>query len=282
VWFPGPGAAALAGEPMRSSRNPLSQGERILVQTAALARPTPFGHNGAVKDSQKREDLDARLRRDPRRDPTDPPPPNEDEPVPPKVQIVDTSQPPPPEKPPAENAMPASARTPKVEDDEPPSRRRPAPMPPRDQSPARQPGAGSVITSSDPRIPELEKALASGNWDEALKLLGTPADSGRLPPNLGVLFAIAMKEKDREDMPTAELNDVAIRCTAGLLGVAHDSPIALLIAKRLLRRNPVALHKRPAPRPTISILIIVCTLIITGTLSWLISFGYLQFSFHLP
>ena len=155
-------------------------------------------------------------------------------------------------------------------------------MPPRDQSPPRQAGAGSVITSSDPRIPDLEKALASGNWDETLKLLGTPTESGRLPPNLGVLFAIAMKEKERQDMPASELNDLAFRCTAGLLGVAHDSPIAMLIAKRLLRRNPVALHKRPAPRPTISILIIIVTVLITGSLSWLISFGYLQLSFHLP
>ncbi|MBI5532871.1 MAG: hypothetical protein HY898_09165 [Deltaproteobacteria bacterium] len=217
-----------------------------------------------MKDSRD-DDLEARLKRDPRReptvppqrdprrDPTDPPPAPEGEPLPPKVEIVDSS---------ASPVLETSASD-------------PAPAPQEAQAP-------SVVTSSDPRLAEVEKAVEAGNWDAVLAALGPAEDAGRLPPNLGVLYAIARKEKERADAVDPALTDIAIRCMAGVLGVDRASPIALLIAKRLLRKNPTAWRQRPAPRPTISILIILGGLLLGGTLSWLISFGYLHVTLHLP
>jgi hypothetical protein len=208
-------------------------------------------HDRLVKDSRE-QDLEARLKRDPRREPTDPPPPLDGEPALPKVEIVDSSSP----------LLPPSA--PQV-----------APEPTTTQ-------AVSVVTSSDPRLPAVEKAVEAGNWEAVLAALGPADDVGRLPPNLGLLCAIALKEKEREEAVTADRTDIAIRCTAAVLGVDTASPIALLVAKRLLRKNPTAWRQRPAPRPTISILIVLGGLLIGGTLSWLLSFGYLHVTLRLP
>jgi hypothetical protein len=145
--------------------------------------------------------------------------------------------------------------------------------------PAR-PGAPHVVTIDDPRIPEIEAALTASDWDHVIQSLGPAEQAGRLPPNLGLLFAVAMKEKERPNTPQYDITDLAIRCCAGVFGVDPSSPIALVLAKRLLRKNPVAWQKKPAPPPSISILIISIGVAVGALIGWLVSFGYIQFRFH--
>jgi hypothetical protein len=209
-----------------------------------------------VKESRQEDDLEARLKRDPRREPTDPPPGRPDATPLPQVQVVDSS-----------------------------GRHHDAPAADSNQAlaqPTAIPGDPVKILVRDPRVEAVESAINAGDWNQVLAKLGPTQDAGKLPPNLGILYAIAMKEKQRDDAASRELTDLAIRCTSGVLGLDARSPIALLIAKRLLRTNPVAWRQRPAPRPWISMLIVLGGLLVGAALSFLISFGYLQIHVRLP
>ncbi len=143
-----------------------------------------------------------------------------------------------------------------------------------------------VVTNSDPRLEELEPLLRAGDWDAVLRALGPDDHAGRLPPNLGLVYAIALREKETSaeserprESKGAEATDLAIRCTAGLLGVSTDSALALVVAKRLLRRNPVGWQKRPAPPARVSALIMVAALAIGSALGWLVASGHVRFAF---
>jgi len=142
---------------------------------------------------------------------------------------------------------------------------------------------GHVITVADPRLAEVEPFLRAGDWDGLLKSLGTPEQAGKLPPNLGLIYAVASKEKESSGKGASHLDatDLAIRCTAGLLNVPADSALALAIAKRLVRRNPVAWQKRPAPPASISALIIIVALVLGGLVGWLVATGRLHVQLRL-
>jgi hypothetical protein len=217
------------------------------------------------RDDQSRRD---NILRDPRRDPTDPPPaPAQDAP---EVRLVMPEPAPPPEP------------EPKDEEPEPPapsSRRRPE----RREMPKPTDGS-SVVTSFDPRITELEPLVASGDWEAVRKLLGSTEDAGKLPPNLGLIYALAHKESVVEKVPAkTETSDpydpnlVAIRCMAGVCGLPVDSPIAVVLGKRITRSNPVAWQKKKAPPAPISILIVALGLLLGAGIGWLLSFGYVTF-----
>lgn len=136
-----------------------------------------------------------------------------------------------------------------------------------------------VVTNTDPRMLELEPLIAASDWASVIKQLGPAESAGRLPPNLGIIYAVACKEMENAPAEQIDLNEVAIRCAAGLFGVEPDSPIALLLAKRLLRKNPVNWKKRPAPRPMISFIIIIVALVLGGLFGWAASVGYIRFHF---
>lgn len=219
-------------------------------------------------DDKEREE---QLRRDPRRDPTVPPPADsaEDANIPPSSKRSD-------EQSAGDTDKPTTSQ-----DDEPPSSRRRDVPPAADQS-------GGVVTSQDPRIAELEPMVATANWEAVLKTLGPKQDAGKLPPNLGLLYALAYKEhhiekeaasKKSHEKDDYDANAVAIRCMAGLFGVQPDSGIALVLGKRLIRSNPVAWQKKKAPPAPISILIVALGLAIGAGIGWLLSFGYITVKF---
>lgn len=135
------------------------------------------------------------------------------------------------------------------------------------------------VTSDDPRLAEIELALAASDWDHVAGALGPADAAARLPPNLGVILAVALKEKERGEVSPIDLTELAIRCCAKLFGVDPASPIALVLAKRLLRKNPVAWQKKPAPPPRTSFLIIAIGLFVGCTIGWAVSFGYIRFHF---
>lgn len=136
--------------------------------------------------------------------------------------------------------------------------------------------AAHVVTNTDPRLETLESLLRAGDWNAVLQTLGPAEQAGRLPPNLGLIYAIARKEIEGPTDKGSESTELAIRCTAGLLGVTSDSAIALVVAKRLIRKNPVGWQQRPAPPARVSALIMIAALVIGGLVGWLVATGRLH------
>ncbi|MBI2388179.1 MAG: hypothetical protein HYV09_01070 [Deltaproteobacteria bacterium] len=133
-----------------------------------------------------------------------------------------------------------------------------------------------VVTNADPRLEVLEPLLRAGDWNAVLRALGPAEQAGRLPPNLGLIYAVARKESEGPTDKGSQSTELAIRCTAGLLGVASDSAIALVVAKRLIRKNPVGWQQRPAPPARVSALIMIGALVIGGLVGWLVATGRLH------
>jgi hypothetical protein len=130
--------------------------------------------------------------------------------------------------------------------------------------------AKTTITSIDPRLEDAMKSVETGDWLAIAKQLGPLDKAGGLPPTLGLLCALAHHETDDPELGQAA-NEVAIRCMASLFGIPGDSPIPLVLAKRLLRKNPVAWRARPAPPAKTSFLIVAATLVIGSAIGWLLS-----------
>jgi len=137
---------------------------------------------------------------------------------------------------------------------------------------------GTIITNVDPRLGEIEPSLRAGDWDAVLTKLGPADQAGKLPPTLGLIYALARKEKEASGKVEGKIDatELAIRCTAGLLGVANDSALALVIAKRLVRSNPIAWQKRPAPPASVSAIIILIALVLGSLVGWLAATGRLH------
>jgi hypothetical protein len=137
---------------------------------------------------------------------------------------------------------------------------------------------GTIITIVDPRLGEIEPFLRAGDWDAVLTKLGPPDQAGKLPPTLGLIYALARKEKEASGKVEGKIDatELAIRCTAGLLGVANDSALALVIAKRLVRSNPISWQKRPAPPARVSAFIILVAIILGSLVGWLAATGRLH------
>jgi hypothetical protein len=206
-------------------------------------------------------------RRDPRAEPSDPPTSGniESERAPPPAMNV---------QPPSSDAQPP-AQTPEPEIAPPIA----AAATSRPADPPRAREAARVVTSADPRIEAVETALASGDWKKVAKELGPVEKAGALPPNLGLICAVAHHESSSDEGSTGA-NEVAIRCAAAIFGVPPNSALAVMLAKRLMRKNPVTWRHRPAPPARISILIVAITLAVGGGIGWLLSSGIVKLHVH--
>ena len=90
----------------------------------------------------------------------------------------------------------------------------------------------------------LEQAVARGNWQEVAEQ--TAESMGRSPLKT-LLHIIAV----RETASGGEASDVALThdamaALAELLGLDEQSPTTLVLAKRLLRRNPFSRARKPS------------------------------------
>jgi hypothetical protein len=156
--------------------------------------------------------------------------------------------------------------------DEAPPARPPEP-PPEPAPPSKSPK--SVVTSIDPRIDAATESIQTGDWRKVATELGPLSKAGGLPPTLGLLCALAHHESGSEEDAQAA-NDLAIRCVASIFGVPREGAIPLVLAKRLLRKNPVAWRARPAPPARLSLLIVLATLAVGSALGWFLSSHALQ------
>jgi len=130
-----------------------------------------------------------------------------------------------------------------------------------------------TVTSVDPRLEAIEPLLDRGDWAGIAQKLGPTDAAGKLPPTLGLVYALAVHEKTDDPQASA----MAIRCAAGLFGVAPESGTARVLARRLLRKNPTWRHK-PAPATRYSVLFILAALAIGSGIGWVLSSGWM----HLP
>lgn len=215
----------------------------------------------------REEDKTRRLRRDPRAEPSDRPEIREE-------LIARRREPAPPtaieEQPIADKA---------IEDEAPPSEKPIVEEPTPESKPIAREKAKddrAVVTIADPRLEAIEPLLASGAWEEICKRLGPPDQAGKLPPTLGLIYALARREMAGEAGST-QANELAIRCMAGLFGVSAGSATALVLGKRLLRRNPAAWRSTPAPPAKISTLIIFVAIVIGAAVGWYLNRGALRF-----
>jgi hypothetical protein len=120
-------------------------------------------------------------------------------------------------------------------------------------------------------VEALERLLDANDWKKVGAELGALEDLDKLPPNLALVAALAHNENAKDGEPAAVTS--AIRSLAKVLGVAEDSPIARVLARRMLRKNPVRFSERKAPPARTSLLIVVATLIVGSGVGWLASIG---------
>jgi len=128
------------------------------------------------------------------------------------------------------------------------------------------------VTSEDPRITEIEPLVKGNDWRGVARVLGELDATGKLPPNLGLVAAVAHNETSKDANDDARA--LAIRCTASLLGMKEDSEVVRVLARRLLRKNPASelrLRERPAPPAKTSALIVLAMLVVGGGLGWFLS-----------
>jgi hypothetical protein len=136
----------------------------------------------------------------------------------------------------------------------------------------------NVVTNLDPRLEQIEPIIDEGNWHTVGKQLGTLEETGRLPPTLGLIAAVAHTEIAGE-AGCPEASDLAIRCMTGVFGIKNDSAIGRVLAKRLLRRNQRAAPVRAAVPASVAFVLFAVFLAIGLIGGYLIGSGTLKVPF---
>lgn len=125
----------------------------------------------------------------------------------------------------------------------------------------RDEGRAPRSAEGDPRLAEIEALVDRSAWKDIADKLDPAAKAGDLPPALALLHALALRETAGDEAgPRA--TEVAIRSMAALLGVTPESPAALVLAKRLLRKNPASWRTRPAPSARLSVALVVLAIVV--------------------
>lgn len=126
-----------------------------------------------------------------------------------------------------------------------------------------------TVKSEDPRVAEIEPLVEQNDWKAIAAKLGSVEDAGKLPPNLGLIVAIAHNEMANDG--SVEARNVATRSMAALMNLPVENELARVLARRLLRKNPSGFRHRPAPPPKTSFLIVGVVLVLGGALGWFLS-----------
>lgn len=138
-----------------------------------------------------------------------------------------------------------------------------------DEGPAPSSRRSVTVESEDRRVAEVEPFVERNDWKAVVEKLGALDDAGKLPPNLGLLAAIAHNEMAKDG--SVEARNVAVRSMAALLGLPAESELARVLARRILRKNPTGMRHRPAPPAKTSLVIVAVVLVLGGALGWFLS-----------
>lgn len=128
--------------------------------------------------------------------------------------------------------------------------------------------AASVPRDAAELRASVELLLQQTRWADIVQTLGPQERAAELPPTLALIYAMALAETAGAGS-TTKANLLAIRSVASLLSVPEDSGTALMVAKRVMRRNPVAWRARPAPRAPLRIALVVVALALGIVAGWL-------------
>lgn len=126
-----------------------------------------------------------------------------------------------------------------------------------------------TVKSEDPRIAEVEPLVERNDWKAVVAKLGSIDDAGKLPPNLGLVAALAHNEMAKDG--SVDARNVAVQSVAALLGLPPENELARVLARRLLRKNPTGMRQRPAPPAKTSLFIVAVVLVLGGALGWFLS-----------
>ena len=107
---------------------------------------------------------------------------------------------------------------------------------------------------------ELEPLFRKASWHDIASWVEDKHPGGNdLSPALALLYAVALKEAPATParaQSTAQADRLGIRAVSELLGVGGESAIALVIAKRALRKRQLEWQKEPPKRVSITLMLI--------------------------
>lgn len=119
------------------------------------------------------------------------------------------------------------------------------------------------------KLAQLEPMVAGSHWRRVREAIEPHLeDENGLPPELALLYALASHELGDDEVDGIRL---AIDAMAVLVGAPCESPITVLLAKRLLRRGRPGIGRRPAPRWPLSLLIAVLGIALGAAVGWLVT-----------
>ncbi len=172
-----------------------------------------------------------------------------------------------------ESTEPFAAESPKQESDSPPELEPERPslaMTPDKLSPIHLHADASALSGAGYReanVARLETLIERGAWEEVAKEL---EDVAAPSPTLRLLRVIAQREVlPAEDKRTGQLMGDALGAIADLVGVPATSPAALMLTKRLLRRNPVWTQNQP--KTGVSVGIVIAGLAVGLAIGWAVT-----------
>jgi hypothetical protein len=120
----------------------------------------------------------------------------------------------------------------------------------------------------DLRLPKYEKLVERNAWELLAEQLSAEADPS---PALQLLRIVAQREmlKGDQKAEAARLAQEGISTIAKLLDLPEGSPTALVLGKRLLRRNPWTPKKQASAGLSIGLLL--CGVTVGAAIGWLIT-----------
>jgi hypothetical protein len=153
-----------------------------------------------------------------------------------------------------------------------------------DQSREEQPGAADEAKAdtipagpapAHSKMDALEGLITAGDWPAICRALGPPEKAANLPPNLGLIYAVALYETADGELASLG-SQLGIRCVASLASVREDSAVALVLAKRMLRRHHAGWGAKPAPSAGFSVAFLLFALVFGSAIGWLLSSGWIR------
>jgi hypothetical protein len=119
------------------------------------------------------------------------------------------------------------------------------------------------VRSQMPPMTALDGLIEQSQWAKVVELL-TPCAAVLPPPHL-LLLAIALKESGAEGDDARRADRMSIQALAAMLDVPEQSPTALLLARRMQRRN---WRQAPAPKARVQVALVAAAIAIGAFVGW--------------